>query len=134
MRHPEWTYIMKSHSVSELWQQQNQSTIDPRNFSKETTVSPLSFLHPATPNNGLLQKVHFQVGQLIAQDVDLVEISSLLLRANLSDVPKIHSQIFINPMTTNVVAIHKKLWISTKTKTISLYYLIQRHRECIFDS
>jgi len=50
-----------------------------------------------------------QVGQMIAQEVDLVEIFFLLLRANLPDVPKIHSQIFINPMTTNVVAIHKKL-------------------------
>jgi len=25
------------------------------------------------------------------------------------------SQIFINPMNTNVIAIHKKLWISNKT-------------------
>jgi len=55
------------------------------------------------------KKVYLQVGQLIAQEVDLVEIFSLLLRENLPDVPKVHSQIFINPMTTNVVAIHKKL-------------------------
>jgi len=59
---------------------------------------PLSFLQPA-----------IQVGQMIAQEVDLVEIFFLLLRANLPDIPKIQPQIFINPMTTNVVAIHKKL-------------------------
>jgi len=59
---------------------------------------PLSFLHPA-----------IQVGQMIAQEADLVEILFLVLRANLPDNPKIHSQIFINPMITNVVAIHKKL-------------------------
>jgi len=58
---------------------------------------PLSFLHPA-----------IQVGQMIAQEADLVEIFSLLLRANLPEVPKIHSQIFINPKTSNVVVIHKK--------------------------
>jgi len=33
---------------------------------------PLSFLHPAVPSNGVLQKVHLQVGQMIAQEVDLV--------------------------------------------------------------
>ena len=60
-------------------------------------------------NNRALQKVHLQVGQMIAQEVDLVEIFSLLLRANLPNVPKIHLQIFINPMTTNVIAIHRKL-------------------------
>jgi len=31
------------YGVSELRQQQNQSTIGPRNFSKETTVSPFIF-------------------------------------------------------------------------------------------
>ena len=31
------------YGVSELWQQQNQSTIDPRNFSKETTIFPPIF-------------------------------------------------------------------------------------------
>jgi len=46
---------------------------------------------------------------MIAQEVDLVEIFFLLLRANLTDVAKIHSEIFINPMNTNVVVIHKKL-------------------------
>jgi len=46
---------------------------------------------------------------MIAQEVDLVEIFFLLLRANFPDNPKMHSKIFINPMTTNVVAIHKKL-------------------------
>jgi len=46
---------------------------------------------------------------MIAQEVDLVEILFILLRENLTDVAKIHSQIFINPMNTNVVAIHKKL-------------------------
>jgi len=46
---------------------------------------------------------------MIAEEVDLLEIFSLLLRANLPDVSNIHLQIFINPMTTNVVAIHKKL-------------------------
>jgi len=69
---------------------------------------------------------------MIAQEVDLVEIFFLLLRAKLPNIPKIHSQIFINPMTTNVVAIHKKFKISRKKK--SLYDLIQRHKECIFDS
>jgi len=54
------------------------------------------------------KRIIFQVGQMIAQEVDLVEFS-LLLRANLQDVQKIHSQIFINPMTTNVVVIHKRL-------------------------
>jgi len=43
---------------------------------------------------------------MIAQEVDLVEIFFLLLRANLPDVPKKHSQIFINPMTTNGVFYH----------------------------
>jgi len=70
---------------------------------------PLCFLHPVVPIKGVLQKVQLQVGQMIAQEVDLVEIVFLLLRENLPDVPKIHSQIFINPMTTNVVGIHKKL-------------------------
>ena len=70
---------------------------------------PQSFLHPAAPNNGVLQKVNLKVGQMIAQELDLVDTFSLLLRANLPDNPKIHSQIFINPMTTNVVSIHKKL-------------------------
>jgi len=57
---------------------------------------------------------------MIAQKADLVEILSLLLRANLPDVPKIHSQIFINPKTINVVAIHKRPGISRKTKNTSL--------------
>jgi len=67
---------------------------------------------------------------MIAQEVDLVAIFSLLLIPN---VPKIHIQIFINPMTTNVVSIHKKHLISRKTKNTSLYYLIQMHKEYIFD-
>jgi len=76
--------------------------------ARRTQFLPQSFLHPTAPNNGVLQKVHLQIGQMIAQELDLVDTFSLLLRANLPDNSKIHSQIFINPMTTNVVAIHKK--------------------------
>jgi len=83
--------------------------LTPKISARRPQFLPLSFLHPATLNNGALQKVHLQVGQMIAQELDFVDTFSLLLRANLLDVPKIHSQIFINSMTTNVAIIHKKL-------------------------
>jgi len=57
---------------------------------------------------------------MIAQGVDLVGIFSLLLRENLPNVPKIHLQKFINPMTTNVVAIHKALNFKENKEYISL--------------
>ena len=126
-----WTEIC---SVSELWQQQNQSTIDPRNFNKETTVSP-----PILSSSSSTQQWSTSKGSFSSWSNDC---SRGGFGRNILSSIKIKPSRRSKDTFTNIHQPHdhqcgchsqKALNFKKNKEYIYLYYLIQRHSKCIFD-